>query len=140
MANVSSSTGNALFGVSMARVQQAKRNAEQAEARASALQAQARDARRAADRANDSARSAEADASTAKVGAMKAQQGYAMLVNVGQLGARIAMVADRVEEKRQPDVAATATPKAQTAPAATATKSVVNSQGQVTGRLVNTTA
>lgn len=128
MANVSSTSSNALFGVSMARVQTAKRNAEQAEARASALLAQARDARKTADRAEDAARSAEADATQAQAGAQRAVQGYMMLVNTGQMGARIAMVADRIEEKRQPTHAATTA------------KSAVNSQGQVTGRLVNTTA
>ena len=62
--------------------QQAQRNADQAEQRASSLQAQAQDAQAAAVGAQENARSLKVQSSQAQGDALSARQGLAALVSV----------------------------------------------------------
>jgi hypothetical protein len=122
-------------GFQQLRVQEARRNAVQAEQAARALEAQARSAQRVADRADENARSLTVQSDAARVDAGRARQGVAYLDSasrsVQQLGDFVSQVAERqrVVDDASPPVAA-----------AVPASPVVNTQGQVTGTLVSTTA
>ncbi|MDD5249891.1 MAG: hypothetical protein PHY45_12950 [Rhodocyclaceae bacterium] len=135
MAIISSTVASsaAQYGLGQLRLQQAKRSADQAEQAAQALQAQAQDARRAADQADENARSLAVASTQAQADAGKARQGLAALQSVGQMETQLANVADRVIMQQQSAQAGVLTKSVKAAP-------VVNTQGQVTGRVVNTTA
>lgn len=113
--------------------QQARRNAERAEQVARSLQAQATDAQRVAERAAGDARSISAQSVQAQAAAARARQGLAVIKSVGemqgQLSNTVSQVIERFDVARVTagDVPVTAAP-------------VVNSSGQVTGTVVNTTA
>jgi hypothetical protein len=131
MAAISSSSGSPAvqYGLSQLRLQQVRRSAEQAEQTAQILQAQAAGARREANQADERARSLEVESSQAQSKAAQARQGVAMLQSTGQNEARLARVSTNmvVQQSGQQATTSGKTP-------------VVNTQGQVTGRVVNTTA
>ncbi len=130
MATVSSSSGStaAQYGLAQLRLQQTRRSAEQAEQTAQILQSQAAAARREADQADERARQMEVDASKAQSNAVRARQGLALLQTTGQNEARLTRVSSNAVVQQSGQAATTSA-----AP-------VVNAQGQVTGRVVNTTA
>lgn len=136
MASISSISGAqsaAQSGLQQLRLQQAKRNAEQAEQIANSLQAQARDAQQRAGEAQENARSISAQSDQARTTAGQARQGLAALATGSQMQSQLSHVVGQVTEKQKT-----------AAPPAVATKSpappVTNTQGQVTGTVINTTA
>jgi hypothetical protein len=131
MAAVSSNTGStvAQYGLSQLRLQQTRRAAQQAEQTADNLQAQARAARQDAQQADDRARSLEADSAKARLTAANAQQSLSLLQVSGQNQVTLERVSTKMVVQQSGKPATTSSP----AP-------VVNAQGQVTGRVVNTTA
>jgi hypothetical protein len=114
------------------RLQQAKRDAEQAEQVARALQAQAQAAQQNANEAVERARTITSQSDQAQATAGQARQGLAAVSTVAQMQGQLSGVVAQVTEKLAP-------PKA--APAIKSTPvPVVNAEGQVTGTVVNTTA
>lgn len=137
MAILSSTTGAqsaAQFGWEQIKLQQAQRNADQAQQTAQSLQAQAQDAQRAADRAQDVARSISVQADQAQTNAGRAVQGLAAIKTSGQSQIQLANVVDQVVQRQQNAQPVPPTQPQQNAPP------VVNTQGQTTGRVINTTA
>lgn len=119
-------------GLAQFRLQQATRDAEQAEQVARSLQAQARDAQQQAGEAQQKARSIAAQATQAQSIAGQARRGVAAAETVGQLQTQLTNVNSQVTEKLK---IALPTIRTRTAPAP-----VINSQGQITGTLINTIA
>lgn len=138
ISTTSSASPAAQFGWQQAKLQQAKRNADQAEATARSLLGQARDAQRVADRAQDNARDIGRQADRAQATAGQARQGLAMIQSAGRMETQISRVADRVVDRDAGSSVAAAS-SGKTATAAQASP-VVNTQGQVTGKVIDTTA
>jgi len=118
------------------KLQQAQRDADRAEWNAQALQAQAQDAQKVATRAEEVARSLSVQADQAQAQAGKARQGVASLSSLGQLQTLVNHVSEQVYQT-PPNVDQTVPAGIQ---APVPSTPVVNSQGQVTGVVVNTTA
>lgn len=116
------------------QVQQAQRNADQAEQNARALQAQAGEARRSANRAQETARSLEVQSGQAQVDADRAQQGVAAFRSEGKALSNLAGAYDKIVQAMH------GTPAQQTQAPPQSAAPVVNVQGQTTGQLVNVTA
>ena len=135
MASISSISGAqsvAQPGLQQFRLQQAQRDAEQAEQTARALQAQARDAQQIASRAQQNARSIIAEAELARTNAGQARLGLAVIKTVSQMQTQLSGFVTQVAGKLQ-----NAEPAA---PAQSPASPVINAQGQVTGTVINTTA
>lgn len=133
MATISSISGAqsaAQSGLQQLKLQQAKRDAEQAEQTASALQAQARDAQQRAGEAQENARSVTAQSDQAQANAGQARQGLAVVRAIGQMQTQLTNVVAQVTGKLAVPEPAAPTP----------VPPVVNAQGQVTGTVINTTA
>lgn len=128
------------IGWQQLKLQQARRNAEQAEQTAQALQSQASQAQRSADQAQEAARSITVQSDQATSYAGRARQGVAAAQSVGQMQTQISNVVDQVTAKQQAAAPAAVTPVTASTSAAPAPTPVVNIQGQVTGTLINTTA
>lgn len=118
------------------KLQQAKRNADQAEQTARSLLTQAQDAQRTADREQETARTLSVQSDQALSVAGRARQGLAALSSLSQMQAQLTHVADLVIQNQRN---AQASSPPQTSATASATP-VVNTQGQLTGTVVNTTA
>jgi len=125
---ISGAQGSASAVMSQLQMQQAQRNAEQAESKARSLQAQARVAQTEADRAQENARQLQGSSAQASNDAASARRNIASLEAFGSLNSGLAELRTQI-----------ATALAPAAPA-TATESFVNSEGQTTGTLVNVTA
>lgn len=147
MATVSSSSGiqaAVQSGFQQIKLQEARRNAAQAEQAARSLASQAQSAQRVADRAQDNARSLYVQSSEAQQDAGRARQGIALIRSNDQALERLGSVASQVIERLPAETvspavaAASATPVAPVAPVAPVP--VVNTQGQLTGTLLSTTA
>jgi hypothetical protein len=141
MATISSISGAlsaTQSGLQQLRLLQAQRAAEQAEQTARSLQVQAQDAQRKAVHAQENARSITIQADQAQSVAGQARQGVAIVKTVGDMQSQISNVVSQVTEKLGIAETAVVTPKT-VAPATTAAP-VVNTQGQLTGTVVNTTA
>lgn len=137
MAAISSTSGSqsaAQYGWQQLRLQQARQNAQQAEQNALNLQRQAADAQQAADRAQENARSLATRSDQAQTNAGRARQGLAMIESSRQAQTLLATKTEQVVA-RQP--AAETTTGTNTPDS---TSPVVNTQGQLTGTVVNTTA
>ena len=126
-------------GFSQLRLQQARRNAEQADFAARALQAQASSAQRTAAQAQENARSLSVQSDEAQTVAGRARQGLHALDSANAAFTRIGKAIEQVppvaEKPTAPPVQAAPAPT----PAPTASP-VLNNEGQVTGTLVNTSA
>ena len=118
------------------KLQQAQRDADRADWNAQALQAQAQQAQRVASRAEDVARSLSVQANQAQSEAGKARQGLASLSSLGQTQNLLNHVSEQVFPAPA-ETQSSVTADGQTQTSATP---VVNTQGQVTGTVVNTTA
>lgn len=135
MASISSLSGAqsaAQSGLQQLRLQQAKREAEQAEFTARVLAAQASQAQQKASDAQEEARAITAQSDQAQTQAGQARQGLAVIKSVGQMGTQLDSVVTKVAEKVKPAEPA--------APVQDTAAPVVNTQGQVTGTVINTTA
>ncbi|OHC63463.1 MAG: hypothetical protein A2045_04795 [Rhodocyclales bacterium GWA2_65_20] len=140
MASVSSTSSATQFGLQQLRQLEARRNADQAEQKAQSLKAQASDARHTADQAQENARSLGVQADQAQAQAGKARQGLAAFSTEQQQVTRLANTVDQVLTREQEASASSPTQSIGTSPAASSAAPVVNTQGQVTGQIVNTTA
>ena len=147
MATISSSSSiesAVRSGFQQLRVQEARRNADQADQAARALEAQARAAQRNAARADENARSLTVQSGQARDDAGRARQGVAYLDSVAQsrqqLGDFLGQVIERQPDAEPAAAPVSASPVTPTAPVSPAPSPVVNSQGQLTGTLVSTTA
>lgn len=121
-------------GLQQLKLQQARRNAAQAEQTAQALQTQADEAQRRAAHEQENARSLSVQADQAQGDAGRARQGLALIQTSSDSVTQLGRVADQVIQKQQSSQAATPAPSVQES------KPVVNTQGQVTGTVINTTA
>lgn len=134
MAPVSSISGAqsaAQSGLQQLRLQQARRDAEQAEQVARSLEVQARAAQLKASEAQQNAQSITLQSDQAQTNAGQARLGLALINTVGQMQTRLSNVVEQVVAKQkaaEPSVAA-APPVA-----------VINTEGQTTGTVINTTA
>ncbi|HUW37059.1 MAG TPA: alanine-zipper protein [Rhodocyclaceae bacterium] len=134
MASVSSISSVVQYGMQQIMVQQAKRNADQLEQTAQSLQSQANDAQRVAERALEDARSLAIQSDQAQQRAGQALQGLAALSAQQQSSTRLVNAINGVAGSQQ--TAAATTPST----SSSSPSPVVNSQGQVTGKTINTTA
>jgi hypothetical protein len=117
---------------SQLRLQQATRDAEQAEQNARSLAADARQAWRVANDAQQSARSISAKADQAQTNATQARMGVTAIKTGTQVQVQLVGATGSTAEVAK---ATEAGP-----PAPSTASPVVNTQGQLTGRVVNTTA
>lgn len=115
------------------KLQQARQNAERAEQVARNLRSEAADAQREADRAQENARSLMVRSNQAQSVAGQARQGLAMIRTVGEMQESLSNMQIRTDT-----VSGSTVETAAIAPAANIP--VVNTSGQVTGTVVNTTA
>ncbi|MDP1606797.1 MAG: hypothetical protein Q8L93_09185 [Rhodocyclaceae bacterium] len=114
-------------------LQQARQNAGRAEQVARSLQERAAEAQQVAARARENARSLAARADQAQTAAGHARQGLAAIRSVGEMQRQLLDTVIRVS--KQPDVAQVAGGSG-----SLTVEPVVNTSGQVTGTVVNTTA
>jgi len=132
ISSISGAQSAAQSGLQQLRLQQAERNAAQAEQTARSLQAQAGDAWQRASRAQEDARSVTAQADQAQANAGQARLGLAVIRTVDQMQTRLTNVVGQVTEQLK--IAEPA------APTQSPALPVINAQGQVTGTVINTTA
>lgn len=148
--SVSGAQSAAQSGWQQLKLQQAQRNATQAEQNARALEAQASNAKRDADRAQDNARSLEVQSGQARDDAGRARQGLAAIRSTQEMQVRLGNTVDQaVKLQSGTETASTATttteapvPTVATAATASTTSTaapVINTQGETTGRIINIT-
>ena len=127
-ASQSTSAGSSL----QTALQQAKRAADQAESTAQALDAQAGDAQAVASSAQNYASALSVQAGEAQLNVGWTQQSLAAIETAGQLNTRISTALTNVINVQQSKVATVSVPIPK--------PPVVNTQGQVTGKIINTSA
>ncbi len=119
------------------RLQQARQNADRAEQAARVLEARAADAQRIAERAGENARSLFVQADQANSVADQARQGLAMVKSVSQMQSSLSNTISQVTQRQEVKETGTGTvaraPQVESPP-------VINTSGQITGVVVNTTA
>jgi hypothetical protein len=150
VSSTSSAQTAAQSGWQQLKLQQAQRNATQAEQNARALEAQANNAKRNADRAQDDARSLEIQSGQARDNAGRARQGLAAIRSVQEMQTRLGTTVDQALKTQATQTGASTTAATDTAAVATTSTPVVaststaapviNTQGETTGLFVNTTA
>jgi len=131
MAAVSSAQSATGAAWGQMQLQQAQRNADQAEVKARALASQARAAESEAARAQENARSLRVESTQADSQASEAQRGVVEMKGWSQLSSQFSGLQSQIKEVLQPNTTSTTT--AASAP-------VVNAYGQETGTVVNVTA
>ncbi len=131
MPSVSSVSSAGPSGLQQLMQLQARRSADQAELTAQSLRRQANDAQRVADQANENARSLSVQSNQAQEKAGQARQGVSALNASKQAFAQVSKVVEQAVV-REP-VSTSTIPAISTVP-------VVNSQSQLTGTIINTTA
>ena len=131
MAAVSSAQSATGAAWGQIQLQQAQRNADQAEVKARALASQARAAESEAARAQENARSLRVESTQADSQASEAQRGVVEMKGWSQLSSQFSDLRSQIKEVLQPNTTSTTT----AAPAP-----VVNAYGQETGTVVNVTA
>lgn len=113
------------------KLQQARQNAEQAERVAQSLSAQASEAKRSADRAQENARDISVRSDQAQVVAGRARQGLAAISSASVMQAQLVRVVDQSAVRLEAQTKSKT--QQQSSP-------VVNTQGQLTGTVINTSA
>ncbi len=137
MAPVSSISSATQSGLQQIMVQQAKRNADQAEQTAQSLRAQADAAQRTAEKAQETARSLTLQSDQAQQQADQARQGLAAVTATQQGITSLSNTINQMLDRKLASIPATpstTTPGTGAAPV----PPVVNTQGQVTGTIINT--
>lgn len=132
MAPISSISGTqsaVQSSVQQLALQQARNDADRAEQKARSLQAQAASAQQVADRAQQNARFISGQADQAQANAGQARQRVAVVKTIGEMQTRLENAVGQVTEKLQAAESGRGS-----------TSSVLNTQGQVTGAVINTTA
>lgn len=132
ISSLSGAQSAAQSGLRQLRLQQARRDVAQAEQVAHALRAQAQSAQLNANEAVERARAISSQSDQAQTTVGQARQGVAAVSTAVQMQNQLSGVAAQVTEKLTPPKSAPAI-KSSTTP-------VVNTEGQVTGTVVNTTA
>lgn len=146
-------------GFAQLKVQQARRNAEQAEVTARALQTQAANASRAADQAQENARDLTVRSDQAQLNAGRAREGLEAVRSLSQTSNRLERIYERVADAQKAGTTAepvggavpTAAPTAPVVPAASVVAPApapvatpgptnVNAFGQETGTVISTIA
>jgi hypothetical protein len=148
VASISSTSGSQAafeYGYQQIKLQQAQRTANQAEQNARALAAQANEAKRTADRAQEGARTLEVQSDKADTAAGQARQGLAALKTQSTYQSSLETTLNSVIATQSASAAAavattTSTTASTTPPPASVSAPVVNTQGEITGTIVNTTA
>lgn len=139
MTTVSSASSATQYGMQQLKLQQARHEADQADQTAQVLQKEAQGARRDANRANEKARTLSSEADRAQVVAGQARQSLAAMGSerqmLGQLSNTMNQVASRLG-----NATPSPTQTIQTNQSASQASPIVNTQGQMTGTLINTTA
>ena len=123
--------------------QQAQHNADQAELRASALQAQAQNAVTVASHAQQAARSLKVEATQAEGEASNARQGLVAMKSLGETQARLGDLREQIGTALSQPVVTPVTSVTSSASVPTTPVSapaVINAFGQTTGTLVNVVA
>lgn len=115
------------------KLQQARQNAERAEQVARNLRSEAAEAQSEADRAQENARTLMVRSNQAQSVAGQARQGLAMIRTVGEMQESLSSMQVRT------DAVSSGTTESE-AIASAANVPVINTSGQVTGTVVNTTA
>jgi len=139
MAAISSTAGSQSVAQSTLqelRIQQARQNAGRAEQVASSLRQQAAEAQRNADRAEANARSLSVQSVQAETVAGRARQGLAAIRSAGEMQTQLSQVVGRISGKSESSLPASDV----SGNVAPAPAPVVNTSGQITGTLINTTA
>lgn len=134
MVSVSSTSGAQAatqYGFEQLKLQQAKRTADQAEQTAQSLRVQASNAQREADQAQENARSLSVKSDRAQAVAGQARQGVAAIKTAGGVVQQVIHVVDQALSREA---------STQTSSTTGVSAPVVNDKGQVTGKLINTTA
>lgn len=137
VSSISSASAAPQSGLRQLRLQQAKRDAEQAEQIARSLQAEAKAAQQRASEAVDHAQATAAEANRAEVNAGQARRGLAAATSSVQMQARLTTVVTKVAEKlkdAEPAAEKNSVSAQRSAPP------VINAAGQLTGTVVNVTA
>lgn len=119
-------TSSAAWG--QLQMQQAQRNADQAEQRARALQSQAQAAQQEADQAQNNARELQGSSSAARNDADSARRNVTTMQSLGQVSAGLSELRTQIAEVVAPP------------PAPAVTPAFTNAEGQVTGTRINVTA
>ncbi len=140
MASISPTSSANQYGLQQLRQQQAGRIADQAEQAAQSLRAQANQAQVVADRAQEAARSLTVQSDQAQAKAGQARQGLAAAGSAQQAVVQLEKSVDQALTREQAVVPTAAIAPATATTPSTSPAPVVNTQGQVTGTIVNTTA
>jgi GTP cyclohydrolase FolE2 len=148
--SISSVSSTVQSGYAQLKVQQARRNAEQAEVTAQALSQQAQQAKSEASQAQENARQLSVQSDRAQTGAVQARQGLMAMRSAAEAGDRLGTAYDRIAQaigaktETTTDVVPAEVPVISAAPATTPTATtaspVVNDKGQTTGTLINIVA
>jgi len=145
----SSASSAAQYGLQQLKLQQALRNADRAEQAARSLEAAANSAKQDAQQAQDNARSLEIQSGTAQAAAGRARQGVAAIKTSDQMKASLNTTLDQTIQKLPENASATATTTTTGSESSVTTSStgssqqsspVINTQGETTGTIINTTA
>lgn len=137
VSSTAGSSGNS--AAQQAVVQQAKRVADQAESAAQTLEAQAANAQTRATEAEGYARTLNIQAGQAQLGAGYSEQQLSALQLSGQINSEVAAGPNYTPNiSVQRAIAYSLAPQPVTVPVSTAP--VLNTQGQVTGKIINTSA
>lgn len=115
------------------KLQQARQNAERADQMARSLQAAAAEAQQEADRAQEDARSLSLQSRQAQSAARQARQGVALIRSVNDMEQGLSRIGFRASDTVTNVVESEPVSPVESAP-------VINTSGQVTGVVVNTTA
>jgi ABC-type hemin transport system substrate-binding protein len=137
MAGISSTSGLQAVtqtAFQQVKLQQARQNAERAEQVARNLRSEAAEAQHEADRAQDNARTLMVRSNQAQSVAGQARQGLAMMRSVGEMQDNLSNLQIRT------DTVSSSTGETGPIVPTAAKAPVVNTSGQVTGIVVNTTA
>lgn len=127
---ISGAQGNSSVALGQLQMQQAQRNAEQAEQRARALQTQARTAQQEAVQAQSNARELQTSSVQARGDADNARRNVLTLESVGEINTQLGALREQISNVLAAPAAATVAPPA----------SYRNAEGQATGSLINVTA
>lgn len=126
---ISGAQGSSSAALGQLQMQQAQRNAEQAEQRARALQTQARAAQQEAVQAQSNARELQTSSVQARGDADNARRNVSTLQSVGEVNTQLGALREQIANVLTPPAIETAAPAAYT-----------NVDGQATGTLINVTA
>lgn len=135
MNSTPSATASAVY--SQLQRQQAERNADLAEQRARSLQAETRQARSEADRAQERARSLEVDTRQAQADAGRARSNVAASESLRRVDDALGAVREQIATAFPPEAPASPTSATPASTQPADSSPVINSQGQITGTVIN---